>query len=123
MDKRPTNLDLLTIKQPLPAVISILHRVSGIVLFFGAGLFLWMFDRSLISSVTFRKLGESIDQWPFKLLLLAIMAALFWHLAAGLRHLLMDLGYGESLKGGLLGARIAIAAAVVFWLLFTVWLW
>ena len=61
---------------------------------------------------------------PFaKLVLWGVLAALAYHLAMGLRHLLMDLGIGESLEGGRRGATVALVAAVVLILAagFLVW--
>jgi succinate dehydrogenase / fumarate reductase cytochrome b subunit len=58
-----------------------------------------------------------------KLLVWAIVAALLYHLLAGIRHLIMDLGIGESLKGGVLGARLVIGLALVSAALAGVWIW
>ena len=122
-NKRPINLDITTIRLPLPAIVSILHRVSGVVLFGGVAVLLWLHDKSLESAVGFRTAEELLEQGGFKLLIWLILAALIWHLAAGARHLLMDLGIGESLEGGRMGAWAVVAVTVVAVVLMAIWLW
>lgn len=121
--KRPVNLDLTSIRFPVPAVASILHRVSGMALFVATPLLLWMLERSLDSAEAFDALKATIDGFLAKLVLLAVLAGLLYHLAAGIRHLLMDMHIGDSLEGGRRGAWSAIAVAAVATLLMGVWLW
>ena len=56
-------------------------------------------------------------------MLWGVLSALLYHLVAGIRHLLMDAGLGESLEGGRLGAKILIVIAVVLIVLLGVWIW
>ena len=53
----------------------------------------------------------------------AVLAGLLYHLIAGIKHLLMDMGIGESLEGGLLGAKLVIAFSAIALMLTGVWLW
>lgn len=121
--KRPVNLDLTSIRFPVPAVASILHRVSGMALFVATPLLLWMLERSLESAEAFDALKATLDGFLAKLVLLAVLAGLLYHLAAGIRHLLMDMHIGDTLEGGRRGAWSAIAVAAVATLLMGVWLW
>jgi succinate dehydrogenase / fumarate reductase cytochrome b subunit len=121
--KRPVNLDISTIKLPITGVVSILHRLSGIFLFAGAALLLWMLDSSLDSQESFAAVKDAITSPLFKSILLLVLAALAYHMVMGIRHLIMDCGIGESLKGGRLGATIALVIAVVLIALIGVWLW
>jgi succinate dehydrogenase / fumarate reductase, cytochrome b subunit len=121
--KRPVNLDIATIKLPITAVVSILHRISGVTLLGGILVLLWMLDASLRSEDTFNELRSDLDNTWCKLVLWAVLAALAYHLVMGMRHLIMDLGFGESLKGGQRGAQIALAIAAVLIVLAGVWLW
>ena len=122
-DKRPVNLDIGTISLPVTAYTSILHRVSGVVLFFATGILLWMLDASLASQESFDSL-KSILTSPFaKLVLWGILAALVYHLIAGIRHLFMDFGIGETLEGGVLGAKIVIGFAALSIIIVGAWIW
>ena len=121
--KRPVNLDLTKFHFPLPAITSILHRISGIIVFIGIGFLLWGFDLSLSGEENFNALKESLQGFLPKLILWGILSALVYHLVAGVRHLLMDVGIGESLEGGRLGARILLVVAIVLIVLLGVWIW
>lgn len=122
-DNRPVNLDIGSMRLPITAYVSILHRISGVVLLALAGVALWMLDVSLGSEAGFEALGEILATTWFKLLLWALLAALAYHLTAGIRHLLMDMGIGESLRGGVLGARLVLVVTAVLVILTGVWLW
>ncbi len=119
-DRRPVHLDLTKISLPVAAAASILHRVSGIVSFAAIALLLYMLGETLRSEQSFHQLSETMRAAPIKLLLWVALSALGYHALAGVRHLFMDLGYGESLTGGRATARITIAlalalAAVIGW--------
>jgi len=122
-DKRPVNLDIGSIRLPITAYVSILHRVSGVVLLVLAGVGLWMLDASLSSEAGFAALQDALTSFWVKLVLWALIAALAYHLTAGVRHLVMDLGIGETLRGGVLGARLVLVISVVLTILAGVWLW
>lgn len=108
---RPVNLDLSTIKFPITAIVSITHRISGVVLLAGIIVLMWMLDASLASKDSFQSLQSMLDQPLMKIIVWAIVSALAYHLVMGLRHLIMDLGIGESLEGGRTGATAALIVA------------
>ena len=120
---RPVNLDLKTIKMPLPAIVSILHRASGVVIFVCIPLLLWMLDASLESAASFESLKDLMDGFFATLILWGVVGALLYHLVAGIRHLTMDLGIGETLEGGIKGAKIALAVSGLLILVVGIWLW
>lgn len=122
-DMRPVNLDLRTIKQPLPAIASITHRISGILLFLGLPILLWMLDRSLASPEGFAELKGALTSPLAKLVVWGLLAALLYHVVAGVRHLLMDADIGESLEGGRRGAKLVFATSAVLIILAGVWVW
>jgi len=122
-DKRPKNLDFTTIRLPLPAITSILHRISGIFIFAGVAVLLWLFSESLSSSEGFARTGSWLELPLVKLLVWAVLSGLLYHLIAGIKHLIMDLGIGETLDGAQTGARLVVAASIIAIVLTGVWLW
>jgi succinate dehydrogenase / fumarate reductase cytochrome b subunit len=123
-DKRPVNLDLSTIKFPVTAIASITHRITGVAIFLALPILLWMLDRSLASPESFADLKElMMTSLLVKLVVWGILSVLLYHLVAGIRHLIMDTGVGESLEGGRRGAKLAFIISAVLILLVGVWIW
>jgi succinate dehydrogenase / fumarate reductase cytochrome b subunit len=122
-DKRPKNLDLSTIRFPLPAITSILHRISGVFIFAGVGVVLWLLNESLSSQDGFARTLQWLDMPLVKLLVWAIVAGLLYHLVAGIKHLVMDMGIGETLSGAQSGARLVLVVSIILIALAGVWLW
>src|SRR3990167_8269023 len=95
---RPVNLNLFTIRFPIPAIVSFLHRVSGAFLFLVIPAILWTLDYSLTQDGF-----DAVHDWRgnlfTKLFIWAILAAFLYHLVAGIRHLLADAHVGSSLRG------------------------
>ena len=120
---RPVNLDISTIKLPLAAITSITHRISGVILFVGIGILLWMLDMSLSGQAEFDRLQEILTSPLATFIVWGVLAALAYHLVAGVKHLLMDLGVGETKTGAPLAAKIVIAVSAVLILALGVWLW
>ena len=121
--QRPVNLDLRTIKLPVTAYTSILHRISGVILFVGIAIALYAMDKSLASEEGFGEVKAWLTSPLVKLIIWGLLSALLYHLVAGVRHLIMDTGIGETLEGGKLGSKIVIAVSVVMIILAGVWIW
>jgi succinate dehydrogenase / fumarate reductase cytochrome b subunit len=121
--KRPVNLDLRTIKLPITAYTSILHRISGVILFVGLAVLLYGLDLSLSSEDGFARVKAFLAYPLVKLVIWAVLSALLYHLVAGVRHLIMDMGAGETLKGGKLGSQIVLVVSAVLIVLVGVWIW
>ena len=122
-DKRPVNLDLTTIKFPIPALASISHRIAGVALFVAVPILLWMLDRSLASPESFAEMKQLLDSWFAKVVLFGILAAIAYHFVAGIKHLIMDWGIGETLEGGRRFATASFIVAAVLIVLAGVWVW
>lgn len=122
-DKRPVNLDIATIRLPITAYASITHRISGVVLAPAAFLLLWVLDMSLASPRGFTAVSAFLASPLVKFVAWGIAVALIYHSLAGVKHLIMDFGLGESMAGGILGARIVIALTAVGALLSGAALW
>lgn len=120
---RPVNLDISTISLPITALVSITHRVTGVALLVGVIGLMWMLDMSLSSSEGFAYIQELLSNALFKLALIAVLAALIYHLVAGVRHLIMDLGFGETKEGGKLGAKLVFVVSAFLIVLAGFWVW
>ena len=89
--------DLPSYRLPAAGIVSILHRISGFLMFVLMPLIIWMFDNSITSEISFAKLSSAfslgigfVPGWFFKLLALALIWAYLHHFIAGIRHLYMD---------------------------------
>lgn len=121
--QRPVNLDLRTIKLPITAYSSILHRVSGVILFVGIAVLLYALDTSLSSEEGFGRVAAIMTNPLVKLVVWGLLSALLYHLVAGIRHLIMDAGYGETLESGKRGSKIVLIVSAVLIVLTGVWVW
>jgi succinate dehydrogenase / fumarate reductase cytochrome b subunit len=120
--KRPVNLDLGTIKLPITSYVSILHRASGVIMFFAVAVLLWVLEASLASEASFNALGNLLANPICKVIIWGSLAALAYHAVAGIRHLIMDFGVGEdSFSAGRLSAWVAVVVAAVVIVLITGW--
>jgi succinate dehydrogenase / fumarate reductase cytochrome b subunit len=122
-DKRPVNLDIGSISLPITAWVSLMHRASGVFLFAGIALLIYMLDESLTSQESFVALKESLASPGAKFAVWFVMAGMIYHTVAGVKHLIMDFGFGETMEGGVLGARLTIASSIVLSILAGVWIW
>ena len=123
MKQRPVNLDLSTIKLPLTAIVSITHRLSGVVLFLGFGLLLYLLEFSLRSEASFTVIVEKMESFVFRFLIWVCLSALIYHVVAGIRHLFMDMGIGDTKNCGKTTAFFSICISSVLISLLGVWLW
>lgn len=122
-NNRPVNLDLKTMKFPPMAIASILHRLSGIFLFIGMPFVLYLLSLSLTSEQGFEASVLLLSKLSWKLGGWFFLAALSYHLLAGIRHLLMDMGFGEQLDMGRKSAWLVIILAVISFILLGSWIW
>lgn len=92
--RRPVHLDLLRIHLPLTGWVSILHRVSGALLFIAFPLAVWALSVSLADATGYARLAAFFDHFIVKLAVLGVVWALAQHFFAGLRHLALDVHWG-----------------------------
>jgi len=115
--KRPKHLALHLIKLPLAGFVSILHRVSGAVLFLSLPLLLWIFHSSLRSIETYSRLIE-ILQNPFsKLVCFGLLWAFLHHFFAGIRYLAIDLHLASSLARARSSSKWVLGISLVLTIL------
>ncbi|MBA2412038.1 MAG: succinate dehydrogenase, cytochrome b556 subunit [Burkholderiaceae bacterium] len=103
---------LLTYRLPLAGWVSIMHRISGAMLFLALPLLLWMLDLSLISELSFERLRGIASGFLVKLVLLFLIWGFFHHLIAGVRYLLLDLHIGIDLKSSRASAMAVYAVSL-----------
>ncbi len=114
MQQRPVYLDLTKIRLPLSAIISIMHRVSGIYVFFVTiPLTLYCMYKSTFSKASFDQLVIDISSISLFSFFVFISISIFlFHIMSGIRHLIMDfLHIGESLNG----AHYSAISTLIFW--------
>ncbi|WP_366515563.1 succinate dehydrogenase, cytochrome b556 subunit [Rheinheimera soli] len=121
--QRPVNLDLTTISFPAPAIASILHRVTGVAMFFALVFVIWAWAVSLSSPEGFEQVKLVLQSFIAKFIAWGTITVLLYHMIGGIRHLIMDMGHWEELKSGNLSAVITIVLWVVLAVLAGVWLW
>ncbi len=106
--------DLMTYRLPLAGLVSILHRISGAVMFLLLPLVLWLFDLSLRSQPGWDAAASVLASWPLKIVALGLFWALAHHLCAGIRHVAMEVLHAVGKDQG---RRAAVATLAVSLLL------
>ncbi len=121
--QRPVNLDLTTISMPATANASILHRITGVAMFFALIFVIYAWAISLQSAEGFAHAQELMQGVIGKIIAIGTLGALSYHIIGGLRHMVMDMGHWEELESGSLSAKLAIAIWLVTLVLAGVWIW
>lgn len=121
--QRPKHLALHLIKLPLPGIVSILHRISGLMLFCALPLLLLMLQYSLRSIETYTQLVAVLAHPLPKLLLLSLLWAFLHHFCAGIRYLAIDLDYGVRLAQARASSKWVILASLALTIFFGTRLW
>ena len=123
-NSRPINVgigDLLSFRWPITAISSITHRVAGVVLFIGVAFMLYALDLSLSSEQGFISLKEMMISPLGKVITWGLLSALGYHFVAGIKHLLMDMGVGETLEGAQFAAKTTLFFSAILLALAAVW--
>ena len=123
-DNRPVNLDLATFKGlPITAVASFPHRITGVILFGAIGFLLWALQQSVASPASFNELKALLGLPVAKFVTWVILSSVLYHFVAGIKHLILDLGIGETLQGGKVLAIGTMLISGVLIIAAGVWLW
>jgi succinate dehydrogenase / fumarate reductase cytochrome b subunit len=111
--------DLPSYRLPPAGWVSILHRVSGALMFILMPFIIWMFDTSLSSEFSFARFTSAfgigigfVPGWFFKLVALAILWAYLHHFIAGIRHLWMDINHAVSKEFGRSSAIVTLVLSI-----------
>ena len=111
--------DLPTYRLPPAGWVSIMHRISGMLMFLLMPLIIWLFDNSISSEISFAKLSAAfnvglgfVPGWFMKLVALALIWAYLHHFIAGLRHLYMDVCHAVSKEFGKSSAVVTLVLSL-----------
>jgi succinate dehydrogenase / fumarate reductase cytochrome b subunit len=115
--RRPKNLDLPTIRLPLPGILSIIHRISGAGMFLLLPFLLWLFQSSLASPETFASAKEVVGHPLARIILLGLIWFYMHHFCAGIRYLLLDLHKGVELEAARLSSKVVFAVSIALTLI------
>jgi len=121
--QRPVNLDLTTISMPATARASILHRVTGVAMFFALIFVIWAWAVSLSSAEGFAQVKDVMTGFIAQFIAWGTLTVLAYHVIGGIRHLIMDMGHWEELESGNNSAKAAIALWIIVAVLAGVWVW
>ncbi|MCZ6657688.1 MAG: succinate dehydrogenase, cytochrome b556 subunit [Gammaproteobacteria bacterium] len=123
--ERPVNLSLspANFSWPVTAMASIAHRLTGMLLFVGVGFLLYILDMALASDAGFADASALLGQPLPKVGMIAVMATLTFHLFAGVKHLLLDLGIGETFEAASRAAWLVFGLTAVVTVILGAWLW
>ena len=114
---------LFEIRLPLPGWVSILHRISGLLLFLAVAWLLFLLDRSLASQAGFDAVRRTLGLWPVKLSLLLLVWAYCHHFCAGIRFLLLETQRGWDKRSARLSSVVVLLAGVALTVIFGAMLW
>lgn len=110
---------IVAYRLPPAGIVSILHRVSGVVMFLLMPFIIWMFDASVTSEISYSQFRAAfaagvgfLPGWFLKLVALGLIWAYLHHLIAGLRHLWMDATHAVTKEFGHLSAIVTLALSV-----------
>ncbi len=119
---RPKNLNLRTIRLPVPALVSILHRASGFLLFLLIPALIWCLQQMLSSPEGFQQVKHVLDSVFVKAIIFAGLWAFWHHFCAGLRHLAMDFHWGMALRQARFTAKLVLGLSLVLTVISMVWI-
>jgi succinate dehydrogenase / fumarate reductase cytochrome b subunit len=112
-------VDATQYRLPVAGVVSILHRISGVIMFVLLPFIIWLFDTSVTSEISYERFTSVfiagagfVPGWFFKLVALALIWAYLQHFIAGLRHLWMDATHAVSLEFGRQSAIVTLALSL-----------
>ncbi len=123
-DNRPINVgifDLLIFKWPFAAIVSITHRIAGVALMVVIGIGLYALELSLSSEAEFNELKMMIASPLVKIVIWGSLSVLAYHFVAGVKHLIVDFGVGETLEGSLFAARTVVLVSIILIVLAGIW--
>ena len=119
----PRYLNLFKIALPMPGISSILHRISAVAIFVLSLPMMGLLVFSLSSEANYQIIISLFENIMFKTLFSLFIMAIFYHFVSGLRHLVMDFGYWETLRAGRMSAlaTFILTGLFIFSFLYLAW--
>jgi succinate dehydrogenase / fumarate reductase cytochrome b subunit len=111
--KHPVSPHLQIYRLPLTALLSIAHRITGVILAAGSLLLVWVLSGAAESAAAYQSIMIHLGSWYGQIFLLGFVFSLYLHFCNGVRHLFWDVGYGFELETVDLTAKLAIVIAAV----------
>ena len=112
-------IDAVKYRLPLAGVVSILHRVSGLLMFALLPFIIWLFDNSLSSEISYDTFTSAfvagvgfVPAWFVKPVVLALIWAFLHHAIAGVRHVWMDMTHSVSMEQGRSSAIVTLVSSL-----------
>tara|TARA_Y100000992_G_scaffold3001_1_gene1926 strand:+ start:192 stop:560 length:369 start_codon:yes stop_codon:yes gene_type:complete len=119
----PRYLNLFKIALPIPGISSILHRISAVAIFVLSLPMMWVLVFSLSSEANYQIIISLFENFFLKSLFSLFITAIFYHFVSGLRHLVMDFGYWETLRAGRMSALATFVSSGLFFFSFIFLTW
>lgn len=120
---RPVFLEIPNIRLPIPGIVSILHRISGVILFAALPVLLYLLSGTLSSEAAFDAYYAFVSHPLVKLALIVVLWAFLHHAIAGIRFLLLDVHKGLELNTARNTAKGVFVSALVLTAVLGVLLW
>jgi succinate dehydrogenase / fumarate reductase cytochrome b subunit len=124
--KKITNIDLMSIKSynfPITAISSILHRISGVILIIAIPLAVVGMNYSLAGPDGYDQTVKLLTHSWVSIFFWLFLSAITYHVYAGIRHMIMDMGFGESMKVAKITSLLVIVLGVLSAILWGCYLW
>ena len=120
---RPVFLEIPNIRLPIPGIVSILHRISGVILFVMLPVLLYLLSGTLSRESAFETYRAIVSNPLVKLILIGVLWSYLHHLLAGVRFLLLDAHKGLELNTARNTAKLVFTAALVLTVVLGALLW
>ncbi|APC92326.1 MULTISPECIES: succinate dehydrogenase, cytochrome b556 subunit [Francisella] len=124
--KKITNIDLMSIKSynfPITAISSIMHRISGVVLIIAIPICVVAMNYTLAGPDGYQQTVAVLTKSWFSVFFWLFLSSITYHIYAGIRHMIMDMGFGESMKVARFTSLLVIVLGVLSAILWGCYLW
>ena len=122
----PRNINLNSLRGyrfPVTAISSILHRITGVLMVALLPFLLWAFSVSMDCGESFYYIQALLMHSAWSILVWIFLSAISYHLIAGIRHLMMDFGFGEAMLMATASSILVLALAIMTAVFWGLWLW
>ena len=122
-NERPVYISLTDFRWPVTAIASIVHRMTGMLLFLGIGYLLWLLSLALSSESGFDQTTQTLAAPFAKLVLWGVLVNLIYHILAGVKHMFLDFHIGDSFEAASMSAYVVFGLTMVVAAVAGVWIW